>query len=60
MSSRAALVDSGLAVVLAALALALTSLGIVAVIATTVLVVLGFTFLVEGVFGRRRRSRGDR
>ncbi len=60
MSARAALIDCGLAVILAGLALALTSLGIVAVIATAVIVLLAVTFLVEVVFGRRRRSRGGR
>jgi predicted RND superfamily exporter protein len=60
VSRRAALIDGCLALVVAVLALTLTSLGILAVIGAAVLVLVGLTFLVEVALRRGRRSRGRR
>jgi O-antigen/teichoic acid export membrane protein len=57
VSRRAILVDCAAAVALAAAALALTSLGIIALIAGTVVLLCLLSFAVQRLARRRRRPR---
>lgn len=52
MSRRAILIDSGLAVALAAVVLALAGLGVIALIAVTVVLVCALSFVVERIVRR--------
>jgi membrane protein implicated in regulation of membrane protease activity len=55
VSSRAILIDSCAAIALAILVVALTGLGVVALIAATVVLVCLLSFVLERVVRRRRR-----